>query len=159
MPRFRVAVLGGTFDGLHPGHRRLLKAAFAAASEVRIGLTTAEYLRIHPKPFGERIAPYRTRRNELLRYLRSAFPHRRFRVVPLRDGFGGAIQTGPDLLVVSAETVPGARKVNRERTRRGLPKLALQVIPLIRDRTGRPYSSRRRRAREPAPHRPRAPNA
>jgi pantetheine-phosphate adenylyltransferase len=148
MRAFRVAVLGGTFDRLHPGHRALLRAAFRAADEVRIGLTTARYLAQHPKPLADRIGSYRARRGELVAYLERQFPGRRWRIVPLGDGVGGAIRRGPDLLVVSTESVRGARVVNRERRRRGLPPLTVQVIPRVRDPAGRPYSSRRRRAAE-----------
>jgi cytidyltransferase-like protein len=158
MRPYRIGVLGGTFDGLHPGHRRLLSEAFRRAEEVRIGLTTAGYLRDHPKPWGEAIAPYRERRAKLLEYLQEHFPRRRYRILPLRDGYGGSVLPGPDLLVVSTESVRGARAVNRERKRRGLARLTLQVIPTVRDRTGRPYSSRRRRARESPRRRLRAGN-
>jgi len=146
--RFRIAVLGGTFDRLHPGHRALLRAAFAAADEVRIGVTSAAYLQRHPKPLGERIQGYRARRAALVAHLRARYPGRRYRLVPLRDGFGGSVRPGPDLLVVSADTLRGARAVNRERRRRGLPPLALRIVPLRKDRTGRAYASRRRRAAE-----------
>ena len=155
--RYRIAVLGGTFDRLHAGHRRLLAAAFAAADEVRIGLTTPSYLAAHPKPFGERIEGYRRRRAALIAHLSDRFPGRRFRIVPLRDPMGGAVLAGPDLLVVSRDTEKGARAVNRERLRRGLPALAVRSIPLVRDRGGRPYASRRARAAERAPSRPERP--
>jgi pantetheine-phosphate adenylyltransferase len=148
MRAFRRAVLGGTFDGLHPGHRALLRTAFRVADEVRIGLTTPTFLARHPKPFPERIAPYRARRAALAEYLVARFPGRRWRIVPLSDPLGGAVRRGPDVLVVSTESLAGARSVNRARVARGLPRLALEVIPQVRDPTGRPYASRRRRARE-----------
>jgi pantetheine-phosphate adenylyltransferase len=148
MRRHRQAVLGGTFDRLHAGHRALLKAAFEGADTVRIGLTTASYLRAHPKPWAERIAPYARRRAALTAYLNARFPGRDFRVVPLSDGLGGAVRRGPDLLVISRETVRGARLVNEARLRRGLPPLELKVVRLVKDRRGRVLRSRSLRAAE-----------
>lgn len=148
MRRHRRAVLGGTFDRLHAGHRALLRAAFARAEQVRIGLTTAGYLAAHPKPLGERIASYRARRAALLDYLARRFPGRDYRVVPISDGLGGAVRRGPDLLVVSRETVAGARRVNEVRRARGLPPLDLHVVALVKDRRGRVLRSRALRAAE-----------
>ena len=148
MRRHRQAVLGGTFDRLHAGHRALLRAAFQQADTVRIGLTTGAYLAAHPKPLGGRIAPYRVRRAALLQYIQTHFPGRDVRVLPLSDGLGGAVRRGPDLLVISRETVGGARVVNLERARRGLPPLDLKIIGLVKDRRGRVLRSRRLRAAE-----------
>ncbi len=149
--RYRVAVLGGTFDRLHVGHRALLAAAFRHAREVRIGLTTSTYLRDHPKPLADRLQPYRVRRTAIERFVRRRFPGRAYRIVPLRDGIGGAARPGPDLLVVSAETRAGARRVNARRRELGLPELAVTVVRMRRDRTGRIVSSRRLRAAEGRP--------
>ena len=149
--RYRIAVLGGTFDRLHPGHRSLLRAAFRAADEVRIGLTTGGYLAEHPKPFGALIRPFAERRRELRAYLGRTFPGRRWRVVPLSDALGGSVDPGPDLLVVSSATRRAGAVVNRIRRRRALPPLAVVVVPMVRDAGGRPYASRRRRARDAGP--------
>jgi pantetheine-phosphate adenylyltransferase len=144
--RFQLAVLGGTFDRLHAGHRALLRAAFRSAGEVRIGLTTAAFLRTHAKPYASRIQSYPARRAGLIRFLKRQFPGRRWRVQPLREPFGGSVRRGPDTIVVTRETHAGARAVNRARRARGLPVLVIQVVPLVRDRGGRVYRSRRIRA-------------
>ncbi|MFI5415452.1 MAG: pantetheine-phosphate adenylyltransferase [Candidatus Lutacidiplasmatales archaeon] len=146
-----TAVLGGTFDRLHAGHRALLAAAFANASRVRIGLTTSAYLSAHPKPFGDLIRSYAARRRALAAYLRRMFPGRPFEVVPLDDRFGGSVDPGVDVLVVSEETLDGARAVNRERRRRHLPPIRLVVIPVVRADDLRPISSRRIRSGEVRP--------
>jgi pantetheine-phosphate adenylyltransferase len=143
-----IAVLGGTFDRLHAGHRALLAAAFNAADRVGVGVTTDRYLRAHPKPLAARIAPYAARRRVLLRYLRSAYPHRTYWLVPLEDPFGGSVAPGVDLLVVSEETEAGGRAVNRERRRRRLPPVRILVVPIARAADLRPIAGRRIRARE-----------
>jgi pantetheine-phosphate adenylyltransferase len=141
-------VLGGTFAGLHAGHRRLLAAAFEAAESVGIGLTTEAYLRGHPKPRPRSIPPYAARRRTLVRYLARHWPRRRWRVVPLADRWGGSVEPGVDLLVASVETREGVRSVNAERRRRGLPPVRTLLIPLVRGEDGRPIASRRIRAGE-----------
>jgi len=144
--RGRTAVLGGTFDRLHAGHRALLDAAVRSAEVVRIGVTTARYLREHPKPLGEAIRPYAVRRRELLRYLHQRYPSRRFDVVPLDDAVGGAAEPGLDVLVVSSETTAGAAAVNRRRAELHLPPLRVEIVPRVVSDDLRPVSSRRIRA-------------
>src|SRR5580700_7401932 len=143
MPPARTAVLGGTFDRLHHGHAALLDAAVRSAGTVRIGLTTERYLSAHPKPFGPRIRPFATRRRALRRYLRRTYPGRQFDIVPLNDGVGRAAEPGVDVLVVSSETLAGAKAVNRVRRERGLPPVELVVVPLVLSDDLRAVSSRR----------------
>jgi pantetheine-phosphate adenylyltransferase len=144
----RLAVLGGTFDRLHMGHYALLNAAFRAAREVKIGVTTAGYLRDHPKAVGRAIRPYPRRSRSLERWVRREFPGRPFEIVPLRNTIGGALRPDADLLVVSAGTVSGAQSILRLRAARGLPPMDLIVVPLERGADGIPISSSRIRRGE-----------
>jgi pantetheine-phosphate adenylyltransferase len=141
--RFRTAVLGGTFDRLHRGHRALFAEAFRQADRVRIGLTTDRYLREHPKPGGRAIQPYASRRTALMRHLTRTYPRRAFEVVPLNDPFGGSLRPAVEALVVSPGTIRGARAVNRLRRGRGLDEVRVIVVPLERGSDLRPISSRR----------------
>lgn len=147
-PQYSVAVLGGTFDHLHAGHRALIAAAFRRATEVRIGLTTDRFARSERKPRGREIEGYAARSRHLRRYLHRAFRDRRWSVVPLDDPWGGSVGPGVDLLVISEETGRAARPINDERARRGLPPLAVVQVPLVRAEDERPISSRRIRAGE-----------
>jgi pantetheine-phosphate adenylyltransferase len=140
------AVLGGTFDHLHLGHESLLETAFQVGRTVAIGLTTEQYLAAHPKPDGGRLQPYPTRRGTLTAWLRKHHPHAPWRIVPLDDPFGGSVAPGVGVLVVSADTVQGGRAVNRERARRGLPRVPVVVVPLALADDLIPIASRRIRA-------------
>ncbi len=148
MPRYRRAVLGGTFDQFHVGHAALLARAFYVGRDVSIGLTTAEFLREHPKPYPRRIQPYSVRRRSLVRWIRAHYPGRAFRVVPLANPFGRSTEPGFDVLVVSADTRAGGRAVNAERRRLGRPQLPIDVVPVVLADDLEPVSSRRIRAGE-----------
>jgi pantetheine-phosphate adenylyltransferase len=145
---FATAVLGGTFDHLHAGHRSLLATAFRWASEVGIGITTDEFLRVHPKRFPERIEPYRVRRRRLARFLRGAYGRRRWWLAALDDPWGRSVEPGISLLVVSHATRAAVPAIQAERRRRGLPPIAVRVAPTAVAEDGQPIASSRIRAGE-----------
>jgi pantetheine-phosphate adenylyltransferase len=146
--RAKVAVLGGTFDHFHAGHRALLAAAFRRANEVKIGLTTDEFAQSEEKPLAQKVQSYRTRSRRLRAYLRSTYPSRRWTVIPLHDRWGRSVGPGVDLLVLSEETRHAAPPLNAERRRRGLPPLRTFVVRLVRAEDGRAIASRRIRSGE-----------
>lgn len=146
MRRYRLAVLGGTFDHLHIGHEALLTTAFQVGDEVAIGLTTDRFVSRSPKPTVARVQPYSVRRSALARWIRRNFPHRKWRVVPLEDSFGRSVGPDVDALVVSRETLSGGRAVNRERRRRGRRPIPLVVVPIVLAEDLEPVSSRRVRS-------------
>ncbi len=148
MPRYALAVLGGTFDRFHVGHEALLTAAFRLGRTVAIGVTTEAYLAAHPKPAGRRIAPYSVRRRVLAAWLRRRFPGRPFVIRPLEDRFGGSVGPRVGVLVVSADTAGGGAAVNDERARLGRRRVPVAVVPLVLADDLHPVSSRRIRAGE-----------
>ena len=148
MRRYRLAVLGGTFDHLHVGHHALIATAFRVGREVAIGVTTDRFIAEHPKPDSRRIEPYAVRRATLTRWIRRNFPGRRWRAVPLENPFGRSVDPEVDVLVVSRDTLDGGRAVNRERRRLGRPPVPLVVVPIVLADDLGPVSSRRIRAGE-----------
>ena len=146
MGRFRLAVLGGTFDHLHVGHHALLASAFEVGDEVAIGLTTDGFVARYPKPAGTRMQRYSVRRASLVRWLRANYASRKWRVVPLDNPFGGSLEPQVGVLVVSRDTERGGRAVNRERRRLGRPAVPVVSVPLVLADDLEPVSSRRVRA-------------
>ena len=142
--RLPVVVLGGTFDGLHAGHRALLETAFLHGTRVGIGLTTDALLRRWRSKRG-RIRPFAERRRMLEEYLGRRFPHRSWWVIPLKDRWGATFERRTRGLVVSEETAPVARAANRVRKRRGLPPLRVIVLKRILADDLLPISSTRMR--------------
>ena len=144
--RFSIAVLGGTFDRLHAGHRALLTAALEAADQIGVGLTTAGYLRRHTKPLGTRIEAYDRRLAALRATLRRMAPERRWWIAPLENAWGRSVEPGIEAIVATPETAAGVASVNSERRRRRLPPLEVITVPLVLGSDGLPVSSRRIRA-------------
>ncbi len=144
--RFAVAGLGGTFDHLHEGHYFLLKAAFKVAEKVIIGLTTDALLK--NKAYAEYLQSYETRQKKIIEFVGTFTNPARVSFMPLSDPFGPAITSKEmEVLVISAETLPNAEKVNQIRTERNLLPVVLVVIPIFPNREGQKLSSTEIRAK------------
>ncbi len=131
--------LGGTFDILHIGHRRLLSKAFEIGDYIYIGLTTDEFARGK----GRRIKPYQERKIQLARLIEEYLPPKCWQVAPLSDRYGPATDGNFDAIVVSPATEEVARGINRIRRRRGLNELAIVIVPFSMAEDGLPISSGR----------------
>lgn len=135
-------MVGGTFDPLHDGHKRLLSRTFDLAGpdgQVVIGLTTDTFAsgKIHP------IRPFAVRKSELAAYLAdSKFPAH-WDIEPLNDRYGSALEADFDAIVVSEETLPVAVEINRLRRERNRKKVDIHQITCVLADDGRWISSTR----------------
>ncbi len=137
----KVAV-GGTFYLLHRGHKTLLKRAFEVGEEVIIGImkdASAEKLdKDHP------ISPCTERINELRSFLFEEGLLERTRIVVLTDPFGPTITDETiKAIVVSEETRPRVKEINKIRKRRGFKPLDFIVIDMVICEDGEPLSTTR----------------
>ena len=135
-------MVGGTFDPLHDGHKRLLDRSFAIAGpggHVVIGLTTDSFAskKIHP------IRPFGIRKEELERYISSSCHPASCRIEPLDDRFGSALDADFDALVVSEETLPVAVEINKLRKEKKRKKVDIHQISCVLAEDGRWISSTR----------------
>lgn len=141
---FRKIVIGGTFDFMHKGHRKLLELGIRNAEKLVIGLTSDEFasrFRI------EKVSPYRDRKEELEKFLDKFSVH--YKIVKIDDTYGVAtLDPEIDCIIVSEETLLRAEEINAIRFKKGLKKLTIIVTPTILADDGKPLSSERIRARE-----------
>ena len=79
---------------------------------------------------------------------RNTYYGNQWKIVPLNDPVGDAGTGDYDILVASKETREGALKVNEIRAANRLPKLILDIIPPILDKSGQWISSTRLRREE-----------
>jgi pantetheine-phosphate adenylyltransferase len=135
-------MVGGTFDPLHDGHKRLLARSFDLAGPdgyVAIGLTSDSFAsrKNHPiRPFTERYA-------DLERFLSRTIKTTRWAIEPLNDRYGSAIDADFDALIVSEETLPVAVEINSLRREKGKKKVDIHQISCVLAEDGRWISSTR----------------
>lgn len=135
-------MVGGTFDPLHDGHKRLLDRSFALAGpggQLVIGLTTDSFAskKIHP------IRPFTVRKEELEHYIADSCLLASCRIEPLNDRFGSALDEDFDAIVVSEETLPVAVEINTLRKEKKLKKVDIHQISCVLAEDGRWISSTR----------------
>ncbi|XP_057866941.1 phosphopantetheine adenylyltransferase [Cryptomeria japonica] len=128
---YDAVVLGGTFDRLHDGHRRLLKAAAELArGRVVVGVCTGPML--VNKELAHLIEPVEKRMEAVERYIKSVKPELLVHVEPITDPYGPSIvDSDLDAIIVSKETFAGGLSVNKRRAERGLSQLKLEVVDLV----------------------------
>jgi len=139
---YRTVAMGGTFDVLHNGHKKLLRQAFTVGRKVVIGVTSDRFAKLLHKP--HKVDPYATRMVDLKRLLEQWRVLSRARIVPLHDRYGPTVGVANiDALVVSRRTVKTAYEINAKRRARGLKPLQIVPIDLLLAEDRRPISSTR----------------
>jgi pantetheine-phosphate adenylyltransferase len=135
-------MVGGTFDPLHDGHKRLLARSFEIAGpggHVVIGLTSDSFAsrKTHPTQ------PFATRKADLEQYISSTINSTQWDVEPLNDRYGSAIDADFDALIVSEETLAVAIEINKLRREKGRKKVDIHQISCVLAEDGRWISSTR----------------
>lgn len=128
----RVA-LGGTFDGIHSGHKLLLSAGLLRCrKQLTVGITDGDMTRRKTLP--ELIAPCLERVQAVSDLVSDLDATVEPRVVPITDPLGPTAEEADlELLVVSQETSSGADVIAAERRRRGLPPMHVYTVPVLAD--------------------------
>jgi cytidyltransferase-like protein len=129
---FDSVCVGGTFDGLHYGHRKLLTLAVSSvtpiAGRLYVGVTADEMLR--SKAYAEYIPSCDVRMASVRAFLNRLAPGMidRVRIRPIVDAYGPAGHPGErfDALVLSHETLHTGQLLNQHRAQNlGLAPLQL----------------------------------
>jgi pantetheine-phosphate adenylyltransferase len=146
--RFSHIVVGGTFDHIHNGHVVLLTRAFFEGEKVTIGLTSDAYVRRY-KTKTALIHSYEIRKKQLEAWVKKQGGEGRTTIVPIDDAYGPTTkETDFDAIVVSQETESVATIMNALRTKKGLPPLAIIVVPMVQAEDTNRISSTRIRNNE-----------
>jgi pantetheine-phosphate adenylyltransferase len=127
LPQFETVVLGGTFDYLHNGHKRLLTmTAMVCTKEVTIGVTSDLMLR--SKKFAGKIQPLNVRKGMVREFLSAIKPSLKVNIETIDDAFGPSIRL-PNLKAItgSAETLSGCLAVNKIRRDKGMNELKIII--------------------------------
>lgn len=135
-------MVGGTFDPLHDGHKRLINRSFELAGpdgHVVIGLTTDTFAsrKTHP------IRPFEKRRRELEHFILAKNFAASWAIEPLTDRYGSALDADFDAIIVSEETLPVAVEINKLRRENGRKKVDIHQISCVLADDGRWISSTR----------------
>lgn len=126
--KYKSVVMGGTFDHFHNGHKKLLTVASQLVSErITIGVTSEAMLAAKSdKQFME---SFEARDRHVKSFLNIIKPSVEVVTEQLQDAFGPSIRDpGLEAIIVSSETIKGARLVNERRKAAGLSVLDVIVI-------------------------------
>jgi pantetheine-phosphate adenylyltransferase len=135
-------MVGGTFDPLHDGHKRLLARSFELAGphgRVVIGLTSDSFAsrKTHP------IRPFALRKADLEGFISGTIHSTVWVIEPLYDRYGSATDADFDAIIVSEETLPVAVEINKLRREKGKKKVDIHQISCVLAEDGHWISSTR----------------
>ena len=145
--RYQKALVGGTFDTLHAGHKRLLQQALDIGETVVIGVATNAMAAKRPKTHA--VDSYHERVTAIEGFLEERNARDRVVITPIDDPYGTALTDGEaEVLVVSRETACRAREINQLRRAKGLRPVKIRVVEMVVAEDGTPISTTRIRRGE-----------
>lgn len=145
MTEFELVAMGGTFDIIHKGHKKLLSKAFEISDMVIIGLTSDELAQRKGKKI---LNDYQQRSDALARTLDEDFEGS-YQISKLEDDFGPAVlEEGVQALVVSEETQRQGDVLNALRAEKNLSPVKIILVPMVMAQDGRRISTTRIRNSE-----------
>ncbi|MDH5807152.1 MAG: pantetheine-phosphate adenylyltransferase [Candidatus Methanomethylicaceae archaeon] len=142
----KIIAVGGTFDYLHKGHKKLILTAFEKGEFVIIGITSDDFLKKINKPHDKDLIQ---RISQIKNFLIENGLLERARIIILEDYYGPIIKDPSiEALVVSKETLPRAEEANIIRKKLGMNEMKIYVVDYVLANNGLPISSTRIRNKE-----------
>ena len=135
--------IGGTFDPVHDGHRKLFRRAFELG-DLTVGLTSDE-LAPETRHVERYVRPWEERKADLESELAPLAEEygRAFEIRTLEEPTGIATEPQFDALIVSPETQEGGERINEIREDRGHDPLRIEVVDHVSAGDGERISSTR----------------
>ncbi len=151
--KLKTAVLGGTFDHFHKGHKKLIEYGLSISEKLIIGLTSDEFVdKFKIKNFklkNSRFENYQLRKKNIEEYLNQN-AKREYEIIKINDVFGTTLDKNfpAETIIVSQETIKGAQIINKERLEKNLPPFEIVIQNPVLAEDKKPISSFRIRKGE-----------
>jgi len=145
LPKFKLGILGGTFDHFHLGQKFFLKKSFQFCEKIIIGLTSDEFTK--SKFLATAVLPFKKRRQELEEFLKEKEFLRRTRIIKINNPFPLAIFNPQiECLFITKKTEKNAQILNLKRIKKNLPPLKIIKVPIVTNSQGECFSSEKIRS-------------
>lgn len=127
--QYQHLACGGTFDLLHRGHEQFLRFAFARGEKVSVGIASNQFAGKNGK---SPVQNFDSRVTEVKNFLIKKGLLARAQIVTLDDIYGTTVSDKMiHGLVVTRQTIPGGRLINKRRDELKLSPLKILVAPMV----------------------------
>ena len=131
--------LGGTFEPLHEGHKKLIDVAVKlGGSGLTLGITSDEMAKRRVRS----VLPFNIRVKNVVSYIKKKYGFIP-KIVKIKDIFGDTLEKDYDYIVVSPETYESAVLINKKRKELGKSEIKIVKVDFVLAEDGKPISSTR----------------
>lgn len=131
--------LGGTFEPLHEGHKKLIEVAVKLGGKnITIGITSDKMARSRMRS----VLPFSIRAENVRQYVIKTYKFEP-EIVKIVHPYGKTLEVDFDYLVVSPETYETALEINKKREEMGKRKITIVRVDWVLADDGKPISSTR----------------